>query len=35
MPDPAGFASAVAARVPFGADGMFRVRTHSGVLICR
>jgi SAM-dependent methyltransferase len=34
MPDPAGFAAAVAARVPFAPDGTFRVRTHSGVLIC-
>jgi SAM-dependent methyltransferase len=33
--DPAGFTAAVAARVPFGADGAFRVRTHTGVLICR
>jgi SAM-dependent methyltransferase len=35
MPDPAAFAAAVAARVRFGPDGLFRVRTHSGVLICR
>ena len=34
MPDPADFTAAVAARVPFGPDGTFRVRTHSGVLIC-
>jgi SAM-dependent methyltransferase len=35
LPDPAGFTAAVAARVPFGPDGTFRVRTHSGVLVCR
>ena len=35
MPDPAGFVAAVADRVPFGPDGIFRVRTHSGVLICQ
>jgi SAM-dependent methyltransferase len=34
-PDPAAFATAVVERVPFGPDGLFRVRTHSGVLICR
>jgi SAM-dependent methyltransferase len=35
LPDPQAFAAAVTERVRFGADGMFRVRTHSGVLICR
>ncbi len=35
VPDPAAFVSAVVAQVPFAADGMFRVKTHSGVLICR
>jgi SAM-dependent methyltransferase len=35
MPDPAGFTAAVAARVPFGPDGAFRVRTRCGLLICR
>jgi ubiquinone/menaquinone biosynthesis C-methylase UbiE len=35
MPDPDGFARAVGARIPFGQDGTFRVRTHSGLLICR
>jgi SAM-dependent methyltransferase len=35
MPDPAGFTSAVCARIPFGPDGRFRVRTHCGLLICR
>jgi SAM-dependent methyltransferase len=35
LPDPGAFAAAVAARVPFGPDGTFRVRTHIGVLICR
>ncbi len=34
-PDPAGFAAAVRGRVPFGPDGLFRVTTHSGLLICR
>jgi SAM-dependent methyltransferase len=34
MPDPAGFVAAVAARVPFGPDGTFAVRTHSGLLVC-
>jgi SAM-dependent methyltransferase len=35
MPDPAGFTRAVCARIPFGSDGRFRVRTHCGLLICR
>jgi SAM-dependent methyltransferase len=35
LPDPDAFAAAVTERVPFGPDGSFRVRTHSGVLICR
>jgi SAM-dependent methyltransferase len=35
MTDPAAFAAAAVARMPFGSDGTFRVTTHSGVLICR
>jgi SAM-dependent methyltransferase len=35
MPDPAGFTQAVCARIPFGPDGRFRVRTHCGLLVCR
>jgi SAM-dependent methyltransferase len=35
MPDPAGFAAAVSARMAPGPDGTFRVRTHLGVLVCR
>ncbi len=35
VPDPAAFVAAVAKRVPFGPDGVFRVRTHSGLLICQ
>lgn len=35
MPDPDGFTRAVCARIPSGPDGMFRVRTHCGLLICR
>lgn len=35
MPDPDGFTRAVCARIPFGDDGMFRVTTHCGLLICR
>jgi SAM-dependent methyltransferase len=35
LADPAAFIAAVAARIPFGPDGTFRVTTHSGVLICR
>ena len=35
LPDPEAFAAAVTKRVRFGPDGMFRVRTRSGVLICR
>ena len=34
-PDPAGFTAALAAALPFAANGTFRVTTHSGVLICR
>lgn len=34
-PDPGGFTSAVAERIRLGPDGTFRIRTHSGVLICR
>jgi SAM-dependent methyltransferase len=33
--DPAAFTAAVAERVRFGPDGTFRIRTHSGLLICR
>jgi SAM-dependent methyltransferase len=33
--DPAAFAAAVADQARFGPDGTFRVRTHSGVLICQ
>jgi ubiquinone/menaquinone biosynthesis C-methylase UbiE len=35
MPDPQGFTQAVCARIPFGPDGAFRVRTHCGLLACR
>ncbi len=35
MPDPDGFTRAVGASIPFGPDGIFRVRTHCGLLICR
>lgn len=35
MPDPAALTVAAVARIPFGADGSFRVTTHSGVLMCR
>jgi SAM-dependent methyltransferase len=35
VPDPAAFVAAVTGRVPFGPDGTFRVRTHSGLLICQ
>ena len=35
MPDPAAFIASVTRRVPFGPDGLFRVRTDSGLLICR
>ena len=35
MPDPDGFTQAVCARIPFGADGTFRVTTHCGLLSCR
>jgi len=35
LPDPEAFTAAVTERVQFGPDGMFRVRTRSGVLICR
>jgi SAM-dependent methyltransferase len=35
LADPAAFVAAVTSRVPFGPDGVFRVRTHSGLLICR
>lgn len=35
VPDPAAFVAAVSGRVPFGPDGVFRVRTHTGLLICQ
>jgi len=35
MPDPAAFTAAATERIPFGRDGIYRVTTHSGVLICR
>jgi SAM-dependent methyltransferase len=35
MPDPAAFVAAVVARIPFGSDGLFRVTTRCGLLICR
>jgi ubiquinone/menaquinone biosynthesis C-methylase UbiE len=34
-PEPAAFADSVAKLVPFGPDGLFRVTTHCGLLICR
>jgi hypothetical protein len=33
LPDPGGFAAAVAGLIPGG--GTFRVRTHAGCLVCR
>jgi SAM-dependent methyltransferase len=33
--DTAAFVAAVTERVPLGPDGVFRVRTHSGLLICQ
>lgn len=35
VPDPAAFVAAVTGRVPFGPDGVFRVKTHSGLLTCQ
>jgi SAM-dependent methyltransferase len=35
VPDPAAFVAAITGRVPFGPDGIFRVRTHPGLLICQ
>jgi SAM-dependent methyltransferase len=35
VPDPAAFVAAVTSRVPFGPDGIFRVRTQAGLLICQ
>ena len=35
MPDPAAFVAAVTASVPVGPDGLFRIRTHCGLLICQ
>ncbi|HUB41183.1 MAG TPA: methyltransferase domain-containing protein [Streptosporangiaceae bacterium] len=35
LADPAAFVAAVTERVPFGPDGVFRVRTHAGLLVCR
>jgi SAM-dependent methyltransferase len=34
LPDPEAVVTAVARRLPGAADGVFRVRTHSGCLIC-
>jgi hypothetical protein len=34
-PDPAAFVEEVTGRVPFGPDGVFRVTTHPGLLICQ
>jgi len=33
--DPAAFVAAVTERVPFDPDGVFRVTTHAGLLICQ
>ena len=34
LPDPEAVVTAVARRLPGAADGVFRVRTHSGCLVC-
>jgi SAM-dependent methyltransferase len=34
LPDPDAFAAAVSRRIPIGDQGVFRVRTHSGCLVC-
>ena len=34
LPEPESFAAAVLSRIPAGRDGVFRVRTHSGCLVC-
>lgn len=34
LPDPGRFVAAVAAGVRFGPDGLFRIRTHCGLLAC-
>jgi SAM-dependent methyltransferase len=34
LPDPGAFAAAVGQLVPTGDQGVFRVRTHSGCLVC-
>lgn len=34
LPDPESFVAAVVSRIPAGQDGVFRVRTHSGCLVC-
>jgi SAM-dependent methyltransferase len=34
LPDPAAFAAAVGHRVPIDDQGVFRVRTHTGCLVC-
>jgi SAM-dependent methyltransferase len=35
MPDAAGFVAAVVQRMRFGPDGVFRITTHCGLLLCR
>jgi SAM-dependent methyltransferase len=34
LPEPGSFVEAVARQIPLGQDGIFRVQTHSGCLIC-
>ena len=34
LPEPERLVAAVAVRIPAGRDGVFRVRTHSGCLVC-
>jgi SAM-dependent methyltransferase len=34
LPDPETLVAAVASRIPAGCDAVFRVRTHSGCLVC-
>jgi SAM-dependent methyltransferase len=34
LPEPERLVAAVASRIPAGRDGVFRVRTHSGCLVC-
>jgi hypothetical protein len=33
--DPEGLVAAVARRIPVGDDGMIRIRTDAGCLVCR